>query len=341
MKNPLKSVSLKELLTRPFPPREYVIDPWLRNGEVALVWAASGLGKTMLTLSLAIAMAGGGRIWNWSCPRPRKVLIIDGEMNIQDLKDRIELLSKLAVDGIDHEALNQNLHIIARQDQDPDHDFYDITKEETQKAIRERCSREAFEVLIIDNLSTVADSLQDENEATAFRSVQSFLLQMKAMNLTTFLVHHARKSGDEPRGSTGLLTVFEVAIGLKPSNLSVPGKASFTLSFGKFRSKGGEATASRSWMLSDNGWVVDEDPDDVVRQLVDAIKSFRFASQKELTEHFGLAKSTISKRIQKAIGLELISPPQIADAFKKATQMRETTEADFDLDSVTEMEVPF
>ncbi len=36
--------------------------PRLRRGETAPIWAASGVGKTMLSLSLAMAMATGGAL---------------------------------------------------------------------------------------------------------------------------------------------------------------------------------------------------------------------------------------------------------------------------------------
>ena len=36
------------------------MDPWLKQGESAMVYAAPGVGKSMLALTLALGVAGGG-----------------------------------------------------------------------------------------------------------------------------------------------------------------------------------------------------------------------------------------------------------------------------------------
>jgi len=153
----LETISAAELISRPFPPRESIVEPWLRQEETALIWAATGVGKTMLTLSLAIAVAGGGSLWEWRAPKPRKVWIIGGEMHLQDLQDRIRLLGSGAVKGHGWALVGANLQITARQSQDPDSEFCDITRMEHQDANLEKWKRDRIELLIIDNLSTVAD----------------------------------------------------------------------------------------------------------------------------------------------------------------------------------------
>ncbi|WP_084199336.1 AAA family ATPase [Noviherbaspirillum autotrophicum] len=60
--------------------------PWLfeglmRSNEVAMVYAATGVGKTWLTLSLAMIAAGGGQLLEWSNDSPCRVLYLDGEMD--------------------------------------------------------------------------------------------------------------------------------------------------------------------------------------------------------------------------------------------------------------------
>ena len=61
-----------------------------QNGETAIIWAASGVGKTMLGLSLAMALAGGGTVGEWTASRALNVLYVDGEMHEQDIQDRLK-----------------------------------------------------------------------------------------------------------------------------------------------------------------------------------------------------------------------------------------------------------
>ena len=235
----------------------------VRTGESALIWASTGVGKTWLTLSLALAMAGGGKVWEWSSPKARKVFLVDGEMNVQDLQERTrKLLDEGGVKEFDIEALRGNLLLMPRQFQDPKAIFYDITDTASQDRILDRMAETEAEAVIIDNLTTCADGLADENDATAFRSVMGFLLKMKQAGKTAILVHHANKSGNDARGSTALEATFEVKLGLHRPKVSKADTASFIAEFGKLRTKGADSVSRpRVWTLGASGWTVEDDED--------------------------------------------------------------------------------
>lgn len=317
-----------DLMNANFNDREFVIDPFLRDGESMLIWAGTGVGKTMLTLSLAIMMAGGGRVWEWACDKPRKVLLIDGEMHKQDIRNRLVMLSSGAVNGANLEAFGENLTLICRQAQDPNSIFYDITDPDHQSHILKLCMQKEIEVLIIDNLSTVSDGLLDENDATAFRSVQSFMLKMKQAGITTILVHHARKDGKELRGSSAMETTFEVILGLTRPEVPVQGKASFVAKFTKLRAQGSHLTAPRLWTLEDQEWKVEDDSDDELTATLRALESNKFISQKELADHFQISEGTISKRFRKLIAAGRITKEGIKMHQGRAKEVREAMACD-------------
>ena len=102
-----------DILDYEFTPRGDLVAPWLKEGESALIYAAPGVGKSMFALSLALAVAGGGKYLDWEAPRPYRVLFVDGEMPMDTIKERTELLLK-ALPDIDHELIRQNLHVFAR-----------------------------------------------------------------------------------------------------------------------------------------------------------------------------------------------------------------------------------
>ena len=71
-----------------------------------------------------------------------------------------------------------------------------------------------FDLLILDNFSTLG-RVVDENAASSFDDIQSFLLKLKTEKVATILVHHTGESGDTFRGSTKLAATFEVMLHLK------------------------------------------------------------------------------------------------------------------------------
>jgi hypothetical protein len=71
------------------PEREVIIDPWLKERQLGLCYAKRGVGKTYFCLSVACAVATGTPLFGWDIAKPRKVLYIDGEMDLSDLRMRI------------------------------------------------------------------------------------------------------------------------------------------------------------------------------------------------------------------------------------------------------------
>src|SRR5215470_158685 len=59
-KNVLKAPTLGQLLAATFSDRQHLLFPWLREQESCMVYAATGVGKSMFALSAALAAAGGG-----------------------------------------------------------------------------------------------------------------------------------------------------------------------------------------------------------------------------------------------------------------------------------------
>lgn len=328
---PLQHLPARTLLATHFPQRKFAIDPWLRTGESALLWAATGVGKTWLTLSLAVAMAGKGRVWQWTAPEARKVLLIDGEMNTQDLQERLNFLIRSgAVDAVDRQGLGDNLIIVSRQNQDPRAEFYDVTNRDDQERILSYMEQHGVDVVIIDNLTTCADGLTDENDAVAFKTVMAFLMKMKAAGKTAILVHHANKAGTAARGSSALEATFEVILGLQAPKVAKPGEAAFIATFGKYRAKGNESLGARRWTLSEEGWVVADDDQSVEGRVLEALRSLEFTTQAEIAKALGSSPPTVSRAMRKLVAQGLLKDGEEIGLFKKAKDIRQQDAGPFD-----------
>ncbi len=323
----IKTITAHDLLAENFRERSMVIDPWLRTEETAVLWAASGVGKTMLALSLALAVAGGGKLADWSCPMARKVVYIDGEMHAQDIKDRIvALIESGAVSLPDKDLALRNLKLIVRQRQDVGSTFYDLSTPESKAELLRLAGQDEIGLVILDNFTTLSDSLEDENDATQFKLVQDFFLQMKRCGVATILVHHSNKGGKQMRGSTALETTFEVILGLTPPKLARTGRASFVTHFTKFRGKGDVRLDPRQWILCDTGWEVTiaEPEDSSEDQIVIALRTLDFVNQAEIATALGLNKSTVSRRLEKAIAKSWLTAKEIEDYFSSAKGLRDS-----------------
>lgn len=334
--SPIRSVEAKvttlgELRGRKWKDREHMIAPWLRNGEAALLYAPTGLGKTMLALSLVIAMASGGSVAGWHSPKPRRVLLIDGEMNIQDLTERLEMLEP-TVNGVDHEAANENLYVYARNDQEKDHHFPDLATEDGRKCIFALVESHRTEVLVVDNLTTVS-SLEDENAAASFHPILAFLGELKARGVAVILIHHSGKTGETYRGSSALATTFEIMISLTPPKQAERRKAgtAFDLKFTKVRGELGAWAESREFTLvkTDEGrreWRAEAGEDALAEKVLAALKSGNYATQAELAEACGTSPSKIT-RLKKTWALEKIMAARDFEGWLDAARANREEEA--------------
>ncbi|MBL8854881.1 MAG: AAA family ATPase [Planctomycetaceae bacterium] len=85
-------------LGRAFPKlREPIVDGYLRRGETMNAIAASKIGKTMLILQLAFAVARGGTWLGAKCT-PGRVLLIDNELHGETLNDRAKQIGSAVGD---------------------------------------------------------------------------------------------------------------------------------------------------------------------------------------------------------------------------------------------------
>jgi hypothetical protein len=260
---------------------------------------------------------------------------VDGEMNMHDLQDRFAALAKGAEVG-GAETAGENIAILARQAQDPEWEFPDLGDRRWQNRLLQRARRWGAELVILDNLSTLA-VVDDENAASATAPVVQFLMRMKAAGIAVLLCHHSGKSGESYRGSSNLATTFEVIAGLSPpKDAAVRHGTAFDLSFGKFRGKRSEAHAeTTAWLQEDAHtgslkWDWKKSDAAILNQVVAAIRSETFAFDKEAAKHLGMPTSTFNRKKDRAIGAKLISREEWA-ACLGAAQAERRPGSDSDL----------
>jgi hypothetical protein len=57
-----------------------------------MLYVPSGIRKSWLPSPAAIA--GGGSLHDWNAPSAERVMLVDGEMDLSDIKDRLGIVFK-------------------------------------------------------------------------------------------------------------------------------------------------------------------------------------------------------------------------------------------------------
>ncbi|HWB59842.1 MAG TPA: AAA family ATPase, partial [Chthoniobacteraceae bacterium] len=184
-------VSTCELQQLDLPPRPRLLGDWFCEGDLGFIFAFRGVGKTWLGMLIARAVSEGGSVGEWQAPAPAPVLYIDGEMppDLMRARDRGLARGTGNLEYLNHEILFRRTHRVMN-----------ITHSDVQQAILQRCEETGVKLVILDNLSTLASGMK-ENDADDWDMVGRWLLDFRRRQIAVIVIHHAGRNG-EMRGTT-------------------------------------------------------------------------------------------------------------------------------------------
>lgn len=298
-KNNLCMVSAGDFLTMQFPPRENILDPWLPTQGLAMLYAIRGLGKTLLSLLIAVLVTSGGRIHKWNAQRPRGVLYIDGEMPAVVMQERLAR----CIEMMDYEPVAP-LRIITPDLQNGG--MPNLATWEGQEAIEPYL--DGIDLIIVDNISTLCRGGR-ENEGESWEPVQGWALRQRAQGRSVLFVHHAGKAGAQ-RGTSRREDILDTVINLRrPGDYTPDQGAYFEVHFEKSRGIFGNdvipfemqlktmQAGQHEWIFKD---IEESLTEKVARMLNDNIP------QNEIPDLLKISKGTVSKHKTKAMNLGLL-----------------------------------
>lgn len=220
----MQTIKSDELLHRGVNPRACILGKWLTAQSLNMIYAPRGLGKTNFCLWLAASVAAGQKFLNWETPAQKKVLYIDSEMCLSELKNRLGQIS----DAI-HANFLQNLTLIT-PDLQPLGLMPDLSTIAGQELITRSITQDT-DLIIIDNLSSLLRA-----KPNSWLIVQNWLLQLKNQGKCVIIVHHANKEGKQ-RGSSRHEDAMDCVLALrKPADYKTSDGCRFELVFEKCRS---------------------------------------------------------------------------------------------------------
>jgi hypothetical protein len=211
-----------------FPTRQELLFPWLKSDSINLVSGWRGCGKTWFGLSILDAVSKGNNCGPWECKQSVPCLFVDGEMTVQDDRERIETLN------LDSDRKN-TLYIYS--------DAYanllglpraHLNNEKWRQTMKRILTARKVKLWVVDNLASLASGL-DENIKKDWDPINQWLLELRFAGISTIMLHHVNKEGGQ-RGTSAREDNLDISIVLKqPSDYVPEDGARFVIHFSKSR----------------------------------------------------------------------------------------------------------
>lgn len=213
--------------------KEEILGANLCLGDLVMLYAGTGVGKTFVSVKLAHSLITCGQFIKWKVPRRYKVAYFDGEMGHDQLHRRFTAIENSSKESVTSGWLQLYPYDMFESESIPD------LANPMDQAKYDQLSKDA-EVIIIDNLLTCTKPQgRNDSEVEQWGRVQDWLIKKRAEKKTVILVHHSGKSGDQ-LGSSVKKNILDTVIALNKSSVQkYEDSTAIELEWNKARNFGG------------------------------------------------------------------------------------------------------
>jgi len=220
-----------------------LIKPWLKEGQVTIIYGNFGTGKSLLAISIAYLLGlhdydrSECEIGEWQVKTPTGCLYMDGEIGQVEMEERIRQFEWLG-----KQATPRRIRAMCIPEyQLETEDTFFLSDRKNQRSILKWLEdHPTYRLIVLDSVSTLF-GLIDENDNSEWNNkINPFLRDLRALGVACILLHHSGK--DVKRGLRGASSmgamahnVFRIANSDKGPD---EGEARFELSKEKQRSAG-------------------------------------------------------------------------------------------------------
>ena len=242
----LALVNYPDLMALQIPERARHL-PWLPEGGNVMVFGPRGIGKTFLQLALGVSLTNGKDLLKWKVQAPVGVLYCDGEMQLDELRERATALMD-APPIQPFEFLTSQL-VYQRCG---GKDLILTSHGMQQQIVKILDARPDIRVLILDNISCLFSGINEDSKQD-WEPINAWLIRLRHRGLATVLVHHAGKGGQQ-RGTSGREDALDTVVQLKePAGKDAREGCHFEMHFTKCRGVTGDDVAPLDVRLVKDG----------------------------------------------------------------------------------------
>lgn len=185
---------------------DYVVDNLIRTGDLVLVSGDPKSGKTNFAYNLIKSILFGERFLGHECNHVGKILVIQNDERVDQFKNKLFKI----FDG--RNVSSDKLEIFTG---------LFLESDEQKELFQQFCREEEIKLVVIDNLSRVCPSL-DQNKPEIMSFVHYIQKLSRELGITFIVIHHNNKSIgkgiSKVRGYSGITAEFDLIFVFKDSH---------------------------------------------------------------------------------------------------------------------------
>jgi hypothetical protein len=205
-------LTVKQIRKKHTPQPVVLMKPWLKEGQVTILYGQYGSGKSLLSLSIAYILGTENyedsecEIGEWQVKHPTGCLYIDGELGEQEMEERVKQF-----EWIGHQSPEHSLKILSIPEYqlETEDSFYLSNRENQQKIIKWLKDHPTYKLIVLDSVSTLFGLEEENNNSEWNNKVSPLLRDLRALGVACLLLHHAGK--DSKRGLRGATAMGAMA----------------------------------------------------------------------------------------------------------------------------------
>jgi hypothetical protein len=225
-------LTTQQWLTRDLPEADLLLGHVLSTSTRMLLFADTGLGKTHFTMAVSGHSGVGKDFLHWHCPRPARILYIDGEMSLKLFRERIADVAR-RLGGPPPGAYFFNKADVPG--------FAPLNTRDGQAAVWalieevERRSGQKLDAVCFDSIMALL--LGDMKEEDAWRDTMPLVHALTARRIGQLWVHHTGHDTSHGYGTKTREWQMDTVARLEAIENTPPDIIAFRLSFPKARER--------------------------------------------------------------------------------------------------------